>query len=448
MCLRSQGSVYLLIACLTACIASDPQHSFGEDPPTQVIPQAEWEARIEAALNAQGEWEFEDVPLKDVCEAIQEKLAIDVALDVKALENYGIDTQTPITRSLRGRSNRSFLHLMLNELDLTYTMRLGALWITTPEYANSLLTTRVYPVGDLLGRERALGESSREWATLIQAVDSPVGSWCGSWPKFRLVDGTVVQAITSQIAPSTWDFVGGPGAIRGIQDSIVVLHTSDIHEQVAEFLTAYRAVINNDQRDDVEKQTVFFLGQQEVSAAIRLVLEQPFTAEFKDQSLKEVVEFVSETMGIPIVIDVHALEDFGIDTATPISVKFTETRLRFALVRMLSERELTYIIRDEVLFITTHEKAEESLLIGLYPVRDLVEIGNDSWIEPLGARCDFESLTNVIQSTIAPDTWGTVGGPSSIGALLPVPTIVIAQTQDAHEKISELLTTLREVKKQ
>ena len=143
MCFRSQGSVCLLVACLTICIACDSRQAFGEDPPTQVIPQAEWEARIESALNAKGEWEFEDVPLKDVCEAIQEKLGIDVALDVKAIGNYGIDTQTPITRSLRGISSRSFLRLMLNELDLTYTMRLGALWITTHahEKISELLTT-------------------------------------------------------------------------------------------------------------------------------------------------------------------------------------------------------------------------------------------------------------------------------------------------------------------
>ncbi|MEX0820216.1 MAG: hypothetical protein WD070_11515, partial [Pirellulaceae bacterium] len=224
--------------------------------------------------------------------------------------------------------------------------------------------------------------------------------------------------------------------------------TSDVHEQVTEFLTAYRAIISNDQRDDDEKQTAFLLGQQEVSAAIRHALDQPFTAEFEDVSLKEVAEFVSESIGIPIVIDTRALEDYGIDTSIPITGKFTETPLRFALARMLNEQELTYIIRDEVILITTPEVCECKMDIGLYPVRDLVQEGEVLIAEPSGAtNCDFDSLIATIESTIAPESWESVGGPGAISALLPVPTLVLSQTQAVHEEIAELLVNLRAAKK-
>ncbi|MDA1050188.1 MAG: hypothetical protein O3C40_06875 [Planctomycetota bacterium] len=420
MCFRFQKSVCLLLASLVACIACYSPLAFGEDPPTQVVQQSEWEARIEAALDAKGEWAFVDAPLSDVCAAIQEELGIDVVLDVKALEDFGIDSGTPITRSLGGISNRSFLNLLLSETELTYTKHLGALWITTPEKAEARLVTKVYPVGDLLGRDPTLVESQRDHSLLLQTIQA-------------------------NIAPDSWDNVGGPGAIEGIHNAIVVSHTYDIHEQVAELFTVYRDIIADSAAADAQ-QTLYMLGEDDSSTAIRQALDQPFTAEFKDESLKEVLKSISNKLRIPIVIDIHALEDFGIDSATPISAKFTETRLRFALERILSEMELTYIIRDEVLIITTPSKAEEALLIGLYPVRDLVEIGDDSSIEPRCVRCDFDSLISVIMSTIAPDTWGAVGGPSSIGTLLPVPTIVIAQTQDAHEEIVELLTNLRAAK--
>jgi hypothetical protein len=384
--------------------------------------------------------------LNEVCNTIQEKLGIEVVLDVRALQDFGIDSSTPITRSIGGISNRSCLRLLLRDLELTFATRLGALWITTPEYAEGQFITTVYPIGDLLGRAPALGDTSRDWDTLIKAVERPA-SFCGSWPKFTTTDGTLVNAITSIIAPDTWDFIGGAGAIRGIHESIVVSQTSDVHELVAELLAAYRVIISNDQQNADEKYSALLLGQREGSAAIRHALDQPFTAEFKDVSLEEVVELVAEKTGIPIVIDVHALEDFGIDMSIPITAKFTETPLHFALTRLLNSLELTYIIRDEVLFITTPEQAEESLLIGLYPVRDLVEIGDDSSIEPLGARCDFDSLSNVIQSIVYPDTWDAVGGPGDIATLLPVPTLVISQTQDVHEQISELLVQLRAAKK-
>lgn len=421
MCFRFQGSVCLLLASLAACIAFHSPHAFGEDPPIQVVQQSEWEARIEAALNAKGEWDFRDVPLNEVCVAIQEKLGIDVVLDVKALEDFAIDSRTPITRTLGGISNRSFLNLLLSEVELTYTMRLGALWITTAENAEADLVTKVYPVGELSGEDKTFGESSSDYNLLLETIKGNIG-------------------------PDSWDEVGGPGAIEAIYDTLVVSQTTDVHGQVTELLTAYREVIASDKAADGARQTVFMLGQEEMSAAIRQALDQPITIEFKDTSLKNVLALLSESTKIPIVIDIRALEDFGIDLSSPITGMFTETRLHFALTRMLSELELTYVIRNEVMQITTPQCCERTLDICLYPVRDLVEIGDDSSIEPVSGRYDFDSLTGMIQSIIAPDTWDTVGGAGSITPLLPVPTIVIAQTQDAHEEIAELLAKLRAAK--
>ncbi len=421
MCIRFQGSVCLLLASLVACIACHSPHSFGEDPPTQLVEQSEWEARIEAALDAKGEWDFEEVPLDQLCGFIRETLGIDIVLDVKSLEDYGIEPSTPITVSLRGVSNRSFLRLMLKDLDLTYTTRLGALWITTFEYAESHLTTKVYPVGDLIEQASVADD--------------------------RVVDyDTLEQAIMSVIAPDAWDQVGGPGVIRGIYGSLVVSQTSEIHEEVSRFLQAYRAIIENEQDPDVQQHSVFLLGQHGTEA-IQAALDKPFTAVFEDVALKEAIAFVSDAMRIPIVIDTIACDDFGIDTGTPINANFKELPLRFALARVLNQLELTYTIRDEVLYITTPEADESQLLIGLYPVRDLVRIAAAPTNDPSGMSSDFDSLIETISSTIAPDSWDEVGGPSAIEALPRVPTLVVSQTQAQHEEISDLLATLRAAKK-
>ncbi|HRX78115.1 MAG TPA: hypothetical protein P5307_03590, partial [Pirellulaceae bacterium] len=97
MLFRSQVPVCLLIVCLAAGSASESRLALGEDAS---ILQSEWEARIEAALSAKGAWEFVDAPLSEVCAAIQKKLDINVVLDVKSLEDFGIDPGTPITASL------------------------------------------------------------------------------------------------------------------------------------------------------------------------------------------------------------------------------------------------------------------------------------------------------------------------------------------------------------
>ena len=59
------------------------------------------------------------------------------------------------------------------------------------------------------------------------------------------------------------------------------------------------------------------------------------------------------------------------------------------------------------------------------------------------ALADFDTLIELITSTVEPDSWDTIGGP---GAIEPFPTnlsLVISQTQEVHDQIADLLTQLR-----
>ncbi|MEM7315415.1 MAG: hypothetical protein AAF497_19920, partial [Planctomycetota bacterium] len=59
------------------------------------------------------------------------------------------------------------------------------------------------------------------------------------------------------------------------------------------------------------------------------------------------------------------------------------------------------------------------------------------------AQADFNTLMELIQTTVAPETWEEVGG---TGSIAPFPTnlsLVVAQTQEVHEKIVDLLAQLR-----
>jgi type II secretory pathway component GspD/PulD (secretin) len=56
---------------------------------------------------------------------------------------------------------------------------------------------------------------------------------------------------------------------------------------------------------------------------------------------------------------------------------------------------------------------------------------------------DFTSLTELIVSTVAPDTWDQVGGPASIRTHETTLSLVIRQTQKIHEEITDLLDQLR-----
>ncbi len=60
-----------------------------------------------------------------------------------------------------------------------------------------------------------------------------------------------------------------------------------------------------------------------------------------------------------------------------------------------------------------------------------------------GAFADFDSLIELITSTVQPDSWDEVGGTGTIQEYRTNLSLVISQTQEVHEEIVELLEQLR-----
>ncbi len=108
------------------------------------------EEKIREALEENTNFEFIETRLSEVVDYLRDLHDIEIQIDQKALDDVGIGTDTPVTRNLKGIRLRSALRLMLRELDLTYVIRDEVLLITTPEEVENLLTTKVYPVADLV----------------------------------------------------------------------------------------------------------------------------------------------------------------------------------------------------------------------------------------------------------------------------------------------------------
>jgi tetratricopeptide (TPR) repeat protein len=113
----------------------------------------------------------------------------------------------------------------------------------------------------------------------------------------------------------------------------------------------------------------------EAERRIETALRSPLKSsglDFADTALEEVVSLIQEQYGIPVQLDMPALEEIGIDPQEPVTVNLHGISLRSALRLMLKQLELTYIVQDEVLMITTPEAAEAELVVKVYPVADLV----------------------------------------------------------------------------
>lgn len=60
-----------------------------------------------------------------------------------------------------------------------------------------------------------------------------------------------------------------------------------------------------------------------------------------------------------------------------------------------------------------------------------------------GSLADFDSLIELVQTTVAPDSWDAVGGPGSMSPFYANLSLVISTTQEIHEQIQALLDQLR-----
>ena len=109
--------------------------------------------------------------------------------------------------------------------------------------------------------------------------------------------------------------------------------------------------------------------EQKIYAA----LDEPVSRfEFNETPLRDVIAQIRDAHDIPVELDQKALEDAGVDLDAPITQNLSGVSLRSALRLLLGNIDLTYLVKNEVLLITTTEKAQENLVVKVYPVADLV----------------------------------------------------------------------------
>ena len=103
-------------------------------------------------------------------------------------------------------------------------------------------------------------------------------------------------------------------------------------------------------------------------------LDDTVDFQFTGQTLQEVMNFLSTTNNITIRLDNTALTEAGVGPDQEINLVISGITLRAALKLMLEDvggTELAYIIEDEVMKITTREKADTIQQVRVYPIADL-----------------------------------------------------------------------------
>jgi hypothetical protein len=182
-------------------------------------------------------------------------------------------------------------------------------------------------------------------------------------------------------------------------------------------------------------------------AAIEKALATTTELDVDEARLQDVIDYLKSLHGIEIQLDKAILADVSINADTPVTINVRGISLKSALKQMLGTMrpELTYMIRDEMLLITTPDIVEENLITKVYDVADLVVCRDERDV----LWDDYDTLIDTIVTANPPTRWDYVSWPGSItGATFgPAKVLVVHQTRDIHERIADLLAKIREVAK-
>lgn len=376
------------------------------------------EKSIYDGLNQCIKWDFDGTPLGELVELLKQQTGIDFVIDVKSLNDAGVGLDTQFGFRARSLPVRSGLHIILRAHDLTWGVLDNAVTIMTHDRAESRLVQRVYDVRSLVRRP---ARSNDDYDTLI-------------------------RIITKVIAPNSWSENGGPGAIEPFAGNLVVSQTQCLHEQVANLLQALHTFTLAD-------PGLLSRDIDEDAQSVRAALERPIDLTCSDLPLADFVEQLSKLGNLNIVLDVKALNEAGVGTDTVVTVDAKNLPLKLVMARALRPLDLTWVVQHGVVSVTSFDDTESRLAIRLYAVRDLglSFLNNEANLDldglPTKSRDSFDELIGTIKITVAPDSWDDAGGPGAAMPCVHPPLVVVAQTEEVHEQLAELLARIRRANK-
>lgn len=190
-------------------------------------------------------------------------------------------------------------------------------------------------------------------------------------------------------------------------------------------------------------------AEERIDAALDKQLKAPL--EYFDTPLTQVITQLQDEYEIPIVVDIAALDELAISPETEITASLRNIRLNSALDLMFKQpglEDLTYIIDDEVLLITTEERANETIVVKVYRVDDFEQFDYDDKEDSKKSALCYSPvpLIKAIVNSVEFDSWQANGTGEGALFLMKPGMLVVAQTRAAHRKIEEFLDKLRAVK--
>jgi hypothetical protein len=179
----------------------------------------------------------------------------------------------------------------------------------------------------------------------------------------------------------------------------------------------------------------FYPEPSSTTMRIYAALQEKTDFQFTQTPLTDALGFLKDYHQVNLWIDVAALQAQGINPEKDVTLEISGITLRSGLKLLLEPQGLTFVVEDEILKVTTVEAATAHQLTRVYPVQDLASSPEE-----------LKSLSEAIEKGLAGVNWNKGENSKIGGTITPVlgtRALVIRQTYSAHEKVLELLDSLR-----
>ncbi|MBC7816108.1 MAG: hypothetical protein IAG10_04335 [Planctomycetaceae bacterium] len=364
-----------------------------------------------AKLDAKVVWEMVDLPLSKAVQLLATDADINIVFDKLGLEEAGVDPETRISVTVKGVKLRSALKIVLEPLKLGHVFDGEVLKITSRERAEGSPVVVPYPVADLLGKGDVWDEL-RRLSELIMVTVRGEKEWLGgntSTPKIHC---------------------------DGATKSLVVRHTRSMHAELATFLELLRQTKRTTESTNGRSPPPASDEERRIADQLRTKI----TLNFENVPLKEVLSHLAKDRDLNIVLDSAGLEDESLKPTVPVSISLAQVQTSTALRLLLEPLQLDYVVKNEVVQVTSRQRAAGELVVATYPVGNLLW-RKDQHGQP-DEQSDLSDLCDLVMSMVEPNSWENVGGPATVRGNLPTRSLVIRQTRTNHARIRELLETL------
>lgn len=207
------------------------------------------------------EFNFQDAPLEQVMEHLQELQEINIHVDWEDLEFNGIERDKPVTIQLRNLPFSTVLKEILSQaggdIRLGYSVSEGLLRIATKDKLDRDKVVLVYDIRDLLVNvPRFNNAATLDPAQALQQQGQAGGGGGAGAQLFQSTqqnqqredeqDGDLVERlmeiIRQTVEPDSWvETGGGDASLRELNGQLIIYNTSDAHGQIRGLLDQLRA---------------------------------------------------------------------------------------------------------------------------------------------------------------------------------------------------------------